>query len=182
MSQKVNVINLIKALVLFHDKWGWVPELNWVGRKDESKEGHSYGKEINDLLEISPPAVKNNIHFLGEKGLIHQVLAEHDALIHPSLFEGMPNVICESLAAGKPVLASNVSDNGRLVKEGERGFLFDPNNPSSITSSIKQLSDLPSERWLGISENCRNYSEETLSMNKLVSQYEDLFHQITSAK
>lgn len=177
-----NVINLIKALVLFHDKLGWVPELNWVGRKDESKEGHSYGKEINDLLEISPPAVKNNIHFLGEKGLIHQVLAEHDALIHPSLFEGMPNVICEALAAGKPVLASNVSDNGRLVKEGERGFLFDPNNPSSITSSIKQLSDLPSERWLGISENCRNYSEETLSMNKLVSQYEDLFHQITSAK
>ena len=60
--------------------------------------------------------------------------------------------------------------------------LFDPNNPSSITSSIKQLSDLPSERWLGISENCRNYSEETLSMNKLVSQYEELFHQITSAK
>ena len=177
-----NVINLIKALVLFHDKWGWVPDLNWVGRKDESKEGHSYGKEINDLLEISPPAVKNNIHFLGEKGLIHQVLAEHDALIHPSLFEGMPNVICEALAAGKPVLASNVSDNVRLVKEGERGFLFDPNNPSSITSSIKQLSDLPSERWFGISENCRNYSEETLSMNKLVSKYEDLFHQITSAK
>jgi glycosyltransferase involved in cell wall biosynthesis len=177
-----NVINMIKALVLFHDKWGWVPDLNWVGRKDESKEGHSYGNEINDLLEISPPAVQNSIHFLGEQGFIHEVLAEHDALIHPSLYEGMPNVICEALAAGKPVLASNVSDNGRLVKEGERGFLFDPNNPTLIASSIKQLSDLSSERWVGISDNCRKYSEETLSVNRLVSQYEDLFRQITSAK
>jgi len=51
-------------------------------------------------------------------------MVEHDAFVHPSFYEGMPNVVCEALAAGLPVLVSDVCDHPLLVEKGVQGFLF----------------------------------------------------------
>lgn len=169
-----NPLNLIKALHLFYCKWGWVPSLTWVGREDQTREGRKYGKKVKHLLD-SMPEIKNKVLFPGENKAIHTLLAQHDALIHPSFYEGMPNVICEALCSSRPVLASDVSDNGRLVEEGERGFLFNPHEPETIVSAMKRLTDLSPEKWERVSANCRRYAEENLSVDKLVSQYESLF-------
>ena len=59
-----------------------------------------------------------------EKKDVSSYYKSYDYLIHPSIYEGLPNVICEALLDGMPVLASNVCDNGLLVREGERGFLL----------------------------------------------------------
>ena len=172
-----NPLNLIKALHLFHCKWGWVPSLTWVGREDQTREGRKYGKKVEQLLD-SMPVIKDKVLFPGENKAVHTLLAQHDALIHPSFYEGMPNVICEALCSSRPVLASDVSDNGRLVEEGERGFLFNPHEPETIVSAMKRLTDLSPEKWEGVSANCRRYAEENLSVDKLVSQYESLFQKL----
>ena len=104
-----------------------------------------------------------------------KLLKEHHALIHPTLHEGLPNVICEALATGRPVLASDVCDNGLLVSDGERGFLFDPKNPASIGTSIERLIALDGHGWMRMAESARTYAKAVLSAERFVSAYEDLF-------
>ena len=48
-----------------------------------------------------------------------------DCLCLPSRSEGMPNVVLESRACGRPVVAANVGDVPRLVREGVDGFVIE---------------------------------------------------------
>jgi glycosyltransferase involved in cell wall biosynthesis len=174
-----NALNLIRGLVLFHRELGYVPQVSWIGERDGSSAGKLYCLEVDELLENSP-AVKRNWRWLGEETNIPRLLREYDALIHPSFYEGLPNVVCEALAAGMPVLVSNVCDHPRLVADGERGFLFDPAEPLSIETAIKRLADLGADDWRRFSRNARRYAEDNLDVERMITAYEDLFARLLS--
>ena len=60
-----------------------------------------------------------------------------DVLVRPTLIEGMPNVVMEALACGKPVVGSNI---GGLVKiiNSKNGILVEPANSNSIANGLKE--------------------------------------------
>lgn len=169
-----NALNLIRGLTAFHRELGYVPEVSWVGGRDGSREGRRYCREVDQLLAKSPE-VASSWHWLGVEADVPRLLREHHALIHPSFYEGLPNVVCEALAAGLPVLVSNVCDHPRLVAEGKRGFLFDPADANSIAAAIMRLVQLKSAHWWDLSRNARRYAEENLDSEKMVTAFEKLF-------
>lgn len=169
-----NVTNVIQALALFHEEFGYVPQVDWVGQRDTSKSGKKYCRQVDKLLE-SLPEIEKCWHWLGLQSDIPRLLSQHHALIHPSFYEGLPNVVCEALAAGMPVLASNVCDHPLLVADGERGFLFDPRQPKTIVAAIRQLAKLDADDWRRLSRNAREFAESNLGVEKMVVAYEDLF-------
>ena len=59
-----------------------------------------------------------------------------DLFCLPSIIEGFPNVICEAMASGLPVICSNVCDNPFIVKSQENGFLFKPEDPTDIADNL----------------------------------------------
>ena len=166
-----NALRLIEALSIFHLRHGYCPTLTWVGKRDTRATGIDYWEKIEMLLN-KYPEVKSNWIWMGERKDIFSLYNQHHAVVHPSLYEGLPNVICEALATGRPVLASNVCDHPLLVKNGERGFLFDPYDPRSIADAIEKLSYLTSQNWKSFSENARYYAEENLTMARMVEAYE----------
>jgi len=168
-----NVINLVAALARFQEQFGYAPSVNWVGPRDASRTGRRYCTQAEKLL-ASLPEVQRRWQWLGVRSDVAELLAEHHALIHPSLYEGLPNVVCEALAAGMPVLASRVCDHPLLVTEGARGFLFDPNDASSIAESMWKLTELSKESWMSYSRNARKYAEENLGVERMVAAYENL--------
>lgn len=175
-----NLLNLIKALIIFYNKNGWVPEVRWAGRRDEGTAfDRAYCAEVDALLE-SNYAVKEKWTWMGERSDVPELLKVSDALIHPSFSEGLPNVICEGLSSSLPVLCSNVCDNGILVEDGKRGFTFDPHSPEEICDSLEKLASLKKDDWIIMSRNSREYAESNLSMERLVLNYEDLFKELTS--
>jgi glycosyltransferase involved in cell wall biosynthesis len=174
-----NALNLIAALGYFHDAHGYVPEVSWAGRRDASRSGRVYCAQVDELL-ASLPAISARWHWLGEQSDLLCLFRTHDALIHPSLYEGLPNVACEALAAGLPVLISNVCDHPLLVTEGQRGFLFDPSDPQSIAKCIERATELDPNGWLILARNAREYAETHLGVDKMVEAYEGLFSELTA--
>lgn len=169
-----NAANVIRALALFHQEFGYVPQVSWVGDRDMSSSGQVYCRQVDELLE-SLPEIRKHWRWLGLQSDIPRLLSEHHALIHASFYEGLPNVVCEALATGTPVLASNVCDHPLLVADGERGFLFDPGKPESIAAAISRLTQLDTGDWRNFSRNAREYAEKNLDIEKMVVAYEDLF-------
>ncbi len=169
-----NLVNLIKALGLLHDGDQVVPEIGWVGRQHPHPAGLAYRAEVDALLRARPE-IAARWHWLGERSDVPHLLGAYHALIHPSLFEGLPNVVCEAMAAGKPVLVSDVCDHPALVADGQRGFLFDPTDPARIAAAITRLTASSPDEWRTLSRNARVFAEERLGIERMVDAYEALF-------
>jgi glycosyltransferase involved in cell wall biosynthesis len=176
-----NPLNLIAALRHFHDRHGYVPELSWAGKQETSGADQRYVAQVNELLQ-SLPHISARWHWLGEQLDMPSLLRRHDALIHPSFYEGLPNAACEALAAGLPVLISDVCDHSRLVLQGERGFLFDPADPQSIAASIERVTALDAQGWRAMSHNARSYAETHLGVAQMLDSYERLFISLTARR
>jgi len=66
-------------------------------------------------------------------------MAAADIKILPSLQEALGLVILEAMAAGLPIVASNVGGIPELVQDGQSGILVPPGTSIALASAIKQL-------------------------------------------
>jgi glycosyltransferase involved in cell wall biosynthesis len=168
-----NLRTLILGLGCFLDRFGHLPELHWAGENDGSAAGSRCREELDALL-AELPRVRERWRWLGLQTNMPDLLHRYDALVHPSLYEGSPNAVCEALASGIPVLASNVCDHPLLVGDGERGFLFDPTSSTGIAEAIGRWANLDLPQRLALGRNAREYAEAHLGIDRMVESYEGL--------
>jgi glycosyltransferase involved in cell wall biosynthesis len=69
-----------------------------------------------------------------------------DVLVRPSLTEGMPLGLLEAMAAGVPVVASDIPGNRSLVRDGETGLLVPPRDPVRLAKALERLAASPTLR------------------------------------
>lgn len=68
-----------------------------------------------------------------------------DALVIPSFYDGMPNVLLEAGALGIPVIASNVDGMADVIAHQEDGLLFEPGNEDSCRKVLYQFFSMSGE-------------------------------------
>ncbi|MFH2138132.1 MAG: glycosyltransferase family 4 protein [Candidatus Omnitrophota bacterium] len=80
------------------------------------------------------------VKFLGVKTPeeIAMLMNGADILCLPSLNEGLPNVVLESISCGTPVIASNVGGIAEVICSDESGFLIKPGNTDSLVNALKR--------------------------------------------
>ena len=89
-------------------------------------------------------------------------------------------MICEAFSAGRVVLASDISDNRLLLgSNGERGFLFDPQDAQSLARVIVKILDLDLSSLIQKGEHAREFIEKELSIEKMTLAYIDLWTEKT---
>ena len=66
-------------------------------------------------------------------------IARADILVLPSLMEGLPVVLIEALALGRPVIASRVAGIPELIDEGVSGFMFAPSDWRDLAAALQRL-------------------------------------------
>ncbi len=66
-----------------------------------------------------------------------------DLVINPSVYEGMPNVILEAMACGRPVLASRVPGNDTTIVDRVTGWLYTLNDGTAFSDSVRTLLSQP---------------------------------------
>lgn len=84
-------------------------------------------------------SVSDRIRFAGERHDIPAVLAAADIFVLPSISEGLPISILEAMAAGKPVIASDVGGIPELVSDGETGVLFPVRDAGALARAINRV-------------------------------------------
>lgn len=97
-----------------------------------------YQQSIQNL--ISGMQLDDVIEQVGFTDDVPSQLARMDALVLPSLYgEGLPMVVLESMAAGVPVIATNVEGTPEVITDGVEGLLAEPNNADSLADAICAL-------------------------------------------
>ncbi len=157
---------LLKAM---EDIWQKYPEtaLVFVGKGDLAMDLRA------QALQVS---ANGRIKFLGWREDIDEIMSIFDMLVLPSLNEGMGRVLVEAMAAGKPVVASNVGGIPDLVRDGENGYLVPPADEKALADRIKKLLDDPGRAWeMGQQGRklCQQFSLEAM-IEKLDDLYSDL--------
>jgi len=77
--------------------------------------------------------------FAGYQSNVADWLALVDFTVLPSFFEGLPLAALESLAAGKPVIATAVDGTAEVVLDGRTGVLVPPGEPRPLAAAICRL-------------------------------------------
>jgi len=180
ISPGKNGLCLVRALNILRRSYGIFPMVSWVGEQVMSGERLSYRREMD--REIAEYDLSAQWRWLGQRADIVELLNHHDLLVHPSYGEGLPNVVCEALACGCPVIVSDTLDHPRLIQEGVTGFLFDWHSPEHLAACIKRFSDLTGEKRYEMGRQGRSFAEKELSVDKMACKYEDLFGQMIQRK
>lgn len=79
-----------------------------------------------------------NVRFLGFRKDISEIFAASDIFVFPSSQEGLPVALMEAMAAGLPVVCSNVRGNTDLIENGRGGYLVDPEDVEGFAEAIKK--------------------------------------------
>jgi glycosyltransferase involved in cell wall biosynthesis len=86
------------------------------------------------------------VHLLGWRDDVPELLAAMDIFILTSLFEGLPRVVLQAMAASVPVVATDTGGVAEVVVDGETGFLVPPGNPAAAAAAIVALAGDPKTR------------------------------------
>ena len=118
-------------------------------------------KEQLDRL-VEELGISDRVHFLGYRNDIAQILNIADIYVFPSLQEGLPVALMESMAAGKAVACSRIRGNTDLI-EAKGGVLFDPRSVDDCADAIDKLLSADYRQMGRFNlEKIRGFSRETV--------------------
>jgi glycosyltransferase involved in cell wall biosynthesis len=110
--------------------------------------------------------LQGRVRFLGFKPNVHEYMAHLDALLMPSLHEGLPYTLLEAMSLGLPIIASRVGGLAEVLRDGQTGILVPAGDVSRLALAIEQVvARGEAARALGLeaaAEQRRGYTLETM--------------------
>ena len=109
-----------------------------------------------------------DVRFLGVRGDVERLLARADVVVLPSLTEGLSNAVMEAMAAGRPVVATDVGGTAELLRG--RGVLVPPGDPMALADGLHTLLSDPAEA-ARLAGAARAWSREHLRFDAMVDRH-----------
>jgi glycosyltransferase involved in cell wall biosynthesis len=121
----------------------------------------------------------DRLFFLGYRSDATEILGIFDVFILTSLWEAMPIVLLEAMAYSKPIVATNVGDNSRMVVNGLNGYITEPKDIQSMSKRLLRLvQDSEQRRQMG-NAGFERY-RDNFTAEVMVSRYQDLYRSLIS--
>lgn len=169
ISPQKNIQSFLKALKKVEDN-GYEFSVEWYGCCTD----RSYFEECESI--INRLKVSDFFIFNKPDKNIRDRYREADIFCLPSLYEGYPNVLCEAMSCGLPVICSDVCDNPDIAENGKSGFLFDPHNIDSMVDALVKILSLSSSEILEIGKYNRERSINIFSTQRFFDKYKDVIN------
>jgi len=122
--------------------------------------------------------IENNFIFTGYKEDAINYISSMDIFVLPSLWEGLPLVLLEASALGKPIVATNVGGNEEIISNDLNGIIVPPANSKALADGIERLY-LSHELRKTLSENARESFEKYFNIHILIKKYNTIYMDMT---
>jgi len=94
-------------------------------------------------LQLDQHHLADHVQMLGMRSDVRELLSGIDLLAQPSLWESFPISMLEGMAAGVPIVASDVGGVRECLQHNRSGYLIEPKNPEELSSAILKLAASP---------------------------------------
>jgi glycosyltransferase involved in cell wall biosynthesis len=165
--------DLLEALALASQTLQQDWRLLVIGRDD------GIGQQLQ--AQAAALGLGDKIVFLGSRADVPQLLQASDVSLLCSHQEGFSNAILEGMAAGLPMIVTDVGGNAEAVLNGETGIVVPARDPAALAQAIARLvNDAGTRRTLGAAARERAISD--FSIDRCVSRYDEFYRGLLEGK
>jgi glycosyltransferase involved in cell wall biosynthesis len=136
---------------------------------------------------------RDKVRFLGRRDDVPRLLPHFDVLWSPSAYEGQSNAVMEAMAAGVPVVATDIPGTRDLVVHGETGFLVPAPERSAesakvngavVRGLIERTAELLGNRDLArrMGEAGRRRMAEHFSVETMLRRHAELYRRLLAGE
>ncbi|MDO9575956.1 MAG: glycosyltransferase family 4 protein [bacterium] len=139
--------------------------------------------ELKESLKFKVKSLKleGRVIFTGFRQDIKEILGALDILVLPSIREGQPMITLETMAMGKPIVATDIEGVNETVVNGITGILVPPKNSRALAEAIVcLLKDKKKAREMG--QAGRRVVEEKFNLKDKIEQHKRLYETIIVEK
>jgi glycosyltransferase involved in cell wall biosynthesis len=122
------------------------------------------------------------VTFLGPVSDMVSLYHAADALVLPSLYEGLPNAVLESHASGLPAVVSHAANVDRLVLDGESGFEVPTFDHEALSEALARLFVLPAAERRAMGARGRAHIVANFSVDRVLAETVRLYDGLLAAK
>lgn len=167
-----NFMGLLKAIRLLTEQEQEKICIKWYGNNltppyydDSICECREYIQKngLKDLVSLYPATLD-----------IKEPMQKADVIGLFSFFEGLPNVVCEGMALGKPILASAVSDIPLLVEDKVNGKVVDPKDPDCIAEGLRFFIRASGSTLEAMGDHSRKKALKYFDQEMIMKSYQEL--------
>lgn len=162
MAQK-NVLRFLDAISLLKKRNGEVV-FRWFGTQSDP-----YFNEVRE--KVKSLGLEEMIEFHQPVKDVVREYAAADFFCLPSVYEGFPNVVCEAMNSGLPVVCGRVCDNPYIVEEGVNGFLFNPLDAYDMAAKIEAMIDMERQERLDMGKRNVGKIKDLCSFDSFIKKY-----------
>ena len=120
------------------------------------------------------PGLDGRIVFLGEREDARSIMDLFDVFVLPSLWEGLPFVLVEAAALGKPIVATAVDGVPEVIDDGKTGVLIRPGNADALADAVvSMLSDKP--RAANLAAAAKALIPPRFPLRRTIEQHQSLY-------
>lgn len=118
------------------------------------------------------------VEYLGQADDVRPYIGESTAVVLPSYREGLPRSLLEAAAMARPLIATDVPGNRRIVDHGVNGLLCDARDHNSLAEAMLAVGQMDSEKRLAMGRASRDIVERGYSERRVVQAYLDAITQL----
>lgn len=143
-----------------------------------------FGRYENDIYAqmVKEAVSKGIVQYCGPQENMFPYVKSCHAVIHPSYYEGMTNVVLEHSAVGRVCLASDIPGCREGVEDGVTGFLFEKKNPLALIEAVEKFINLSVGERAEMGRRARQKMEKEFDRRIVVDAYMNEIEKICQNK
>ncbi len=136
------------------------------------------GEEYAALVEQAEGlGIAGKVRFLGQRDDVGDVLRALDVFVLPSLWEGLPYGLLEAMAAGVPVVTTDIPGNADLIDGRTNGWLAAPASAGSLAAALREAMSDAAERARRASA-AKQLVETHYTLDGMIAGYAELYARV----
>ena len=142
-----------------------------VGGVDPDNPASLTEQELNEWV------TNNDLEWWGHQTNMSKVLSQATIVVLPSYREGMPKVLLEAQALGRPIVTTDVPGCREAIENNKTGFLVKVKEKQSLANAIEKLIN-NDDLCLEFSQNARVLAEQKFDIKQVVKTHMNIYENL----